>query len=191
MTEFDKRVLRLFSRGESFDAEGFASLFADAPVYQFGNTSPALDRGTIVAATQSFFDGLDALYHDIKAIRTGGDAVFVEMDVHYWRKGSGSVVLPCLDVLRFDRDDAVVELRIGMDAAAVTDSSVAVPEDASVFVGPGGTILARAHPMRRYYSDDEDGRTRVVQGRPPRWSSAGPHWALPRPETLPLDSDPH
>lgn len=175
MADFDARVLKLFSRGESFDAEGFASLFLEAPIYQFGNAAPALDRASIATATAAFFGLLDALYHDIKTIQTVGDTAFVEMDVHYWRKNAGLIVLPCLDLLRFERG-VVAELRIGMDSAAVSDSSVPIPAGASVFVGPGAVALPHPHPMRRYYVDDEDGRARVAQGRAPLWSFDGPRW---------------
>jgi hypothetical protein len=45
--DFDIRALRVFSRGESFDADGFAELFSAAPVYQFGNAAPCLDGASI------------------------------------------------------------------------------------------------------------------------------------------------
>lgn len=173
----DQRVLRVFARGEAFDSDGFADLFVDKPIYQFGNFPPAFDRHSIGVSVTAFFGLVDALYHDVKMVRTVGDTAFVEMDVHYWRKQGGLVILPCLDVFRFAADGRVIELRIGMDAAPVADASRETARDATVFVGVARSTLPHGHAMRRYFAESEDGRARA-SSHPPRWSLAGPQWPI-------------
>jgi hypothetical protein len=175
---FDLRALRVFARGEAFDAKGFAGLFVEAPVYQFGNGEPCLDRPSIETSVAGFFALVEALYHDIKAIQTVGDTAFVEMDVHYWRKAGGLVTLPCLDVFRFAPDGRVGELRIGMDAGPVGEASSSTPETASVFLGANARRLDHPNPMQLFFRDTEEGRARIAQGFAPKWASAGPRWLL-------------
>ena len=172
----DPRVLQIFSRGEAFDAEGFADLFSEAPIYQFGAAPIARNRKSIRKSVRDFFGLVHALYHDIKTVTVDGNIAFVEMDVHYWRKTGGHVRLPCLDIVRLNNAGKITELRIGMDAAAVADASVEVPDDASVFVTAKGEAF-HPHPMRRYFSETEDGRARA-KSHPPRWSIAGPEWTI-------------
>ena len=170
-------ALSLFSRGEAFDADGFASFFADAPVYQFGNAPVQTDRAGIARSSQAFFDGIQAVYHGIKAVWEVGDVAVVEMDVAYWRPDGSRVTLPCADVFRFD-GPRIAELRIFMDAAPVFDPSLDVAADASVYTVADGAAARSPGLMRRFYAEHPEGRRRVADGFPPRWSVAGPRWPV-------------
>lgn len=170
-------VVRLFARGEAFDSDGFVGFFSERPVYQFGNGAPCLDRAAIRESVAQFFAGVEALYHNIKTLWEVGDAVFVEMDVIYWRKDSSSVTLPCADIVRFD-GDKIQELRIFMDAGPVFKASIAVPEASSVLVVAGGERVTPLGFMKKYFAEHPEGKARVAQGFAPKWSLAGPKWSI-------------
>src|SRR5438105_807470 len=95
-------VVRLFGRGEAFDSEGFIGFFTDTPMYEFGNADPCLNKAAIKASVDNFFGSVAALYHDIRNLWEVGDAMFVEMDVTYWRKDGSVITLPCSDIFRFE-----------------------------------------------------------------------------------------
>lgn len=170
-------VLSLFARGESFDAEGFAQFFTDASAYQFGNFAVETNHDGIARSSQDFFDGIAAVYHEIKTMWEVGETVFVEMDVAYWRPDGSQVTLPCCDLFRFE-GDMIAELRIFMDAGPVFDASLGVGENASVYTMGDGATDAPPGIMRRFYAEHAEGRRRVEAGLPPRWSTDGPRWTI-------------
>lgn len=170
----EELALKLFSRGEAFDAEGFAEFFTDTPLYQFGNMDLCLDKAAITASAAAFFSGIVAVYHDIKQLHAANDQVLVEMDVHYWRHDGSRVALPCCDIFRV-QGGRFAELRIFMDANPVFEPARPVSKSTSVFTGATGP-LARQDWMRWFFAAHPEGRARVAAGHPPRWSGAGPHW---------------
>jgi hypothetical protein len=171
-------ALRLFSRGEAFDADGFSALFTDKPLYQFGNQPAAMSREAITDSVRRFFSLVSALYHDIRSVTAVGDTLFVEMDVHYWRvQDESHVVLPVFDIFRLDGEQ-VVELRIFMDAAPLLDRSLPVDADTSVYSLPSRQRMPSAQLMRRYFSRTDDGQQRIAKGFAPRWVGAGPRWGV-------------
>ena len=172
-----EKVLTLFSRGEAFDAAGFARLFTETPVYAFGNFPVELERAGIQRSAENFFSQITAVYHDIKMLWEVGDTVFVEMDVSYWRADGSSVTLACADIFRLD-GDLFSELRIFMDVAPVFDPSNSPAANASVFTGPEGSRLPEPRSMRRFFAEHEEGRRRVGEGHAPKWSIAGPRWTI-------------
>ena len=173
----EELALRLFARGEAFDAEGFATFFHDEPVYQFGNFDACLDRVAIITSAQNFFSQISAVYHDIKTLRAIDSLVLVEMDVQYWRLDGSLVVLPCADIFRVE-DGQFRELRIFMDVNPVLDPGRGYSPSSSVFAANKGE---NGHPslMRRFFSEHPEGRRRRKEGYPPRWSLAGPGWTIP------------
>ncbi|MEA5619038.1 nuclear transport factor 2 family protein [Cronbergia sp. UHCC 0137] len=170
-------VKRLFSRGEAFDSEGFVTFFTDTPVYQFGNFDVCVDKESIKKSADAFFSQIDAVYHEIKMIWEEGDAVFVEMDVTYWRKDGSVVSLPCFDIFRVE-GDKFSELRIFMDVNPVFDPSIPVPPSASVLTLSQGKQMIPPGTMRRHFAEHPEGKQRVAQGFVPKWSTAGPKWAI-------------
>ena len=175
-------VKRLFSRGEAFDSEGLITFFTDKPVYQFGNFEVCLDKQSIKQSADKFFSQVDAVYHEIKMMQEVGNVVFVEMDVFYWRKDGSEIVLPCCDLFRVE-GDKFKELRIFMDVNPVFNPSIPVPKSASVLtVSEGKTIMAPG-TMKRHFAEHPEGKQRVADGYPPKWSITGPKWAIGEPET--------
>lgn len=170
-------VLRLFSRGEAFDAAGFATFFTERPLYQFGNFDPCLDHAAIEASARAFFDGIAAVYHDIKTIAAQDDRVMVEMDVHYWRLDGSRIALPCCDIFRV-AGDKFSELRIFMDVNPVIDPSITVHRDVSVFTVPKGDPARTPFGMKWFFAEHPHGRDRVASGHAPKWSMAGPRWPV-------------
>ena len=165
-------VKQLFSRGESFDGEGFASFFTDNPVYQFGNFEVCFDRDAILKSSDNFDSQISAVYHEIKMMWESGDVVFVEMDVTYWRNDGSVVTLPCFDIFRFE-GSKIAELRIFMDVNPVFDPTIAVPNTASVMTMSQGKRLTPSSVMKKFYSKNEAGKERVAEGFVPKWSLVG------------------
>ena len=163
-------IKQLFSRGESFDGEGFASFFTDNPGYQFGNFDVCFDKDAIVKSSDNFDSQISAVYHEIKMMCEVRDVVFVEMDVKYWRNDGSIVTLPCFDVFRFE-GNKIAELRIFMDVNPVFDPTIAVPNTASVMTLNDGKIFTPSKVMKRFYSENEAGKQRIIEGFTPKWSS--------------------
>jgi limonene-1,2-epoxide hydrolase/alkylhydroperoxidase/carboxymuconolactone decarboxylase family protein YurZ/catechol 2,3-dioxygenase-like lactoylglutathione lyase family enzyme len=176
-------VKRLFSRGEAFDSEGFVTFFTDNPVYQFGNFDVCLDKQSIKQSADNFFSQIDAVYHEIKMMQELGNIVFVEMDVTYWRKDGSIISLPCCDIFRVE-GDKFSELRIFMDVNPVFDASIPVPSSASVLTATATTRLIPPGTMKQHFAQHPEGQQRVKDGFAPKWSTAGPRWAIAEPNTL-------
>ena len=168
-------VKQLFSRGEAFDADGFVTFFTDTPLYQFGNFEVCFDKAAIKKSANNFFSQINAVYHNIKMMWEVGDLVFVEMDVTYWRKDNSVVSLPCFDIFRLE-GDKFSELRIFMDVNPVFDATISVPDNASVLTIAGEKLLQPPNIMRRFYTEDEEGKKRRAAGFTPKWSAYKPKW---------------
>ena len=166
-------VKQLFSRGEAFDSEGFITFFTDDPVYQFGNFEPCLDKAAIRKSADNFFSNISGVYHDIKMMWEVGDVVFVEMDVTYWRKDGSIITLPCFDIFRLE-GNKFAELRIFMDVNPVFDSTIAVPNSASVMTLDRDTKLAPPEIMKKFYSEEPEGQERIGLGFAPKWLMVEP-----------------
>jgi limonene-1,2-epoxide hydrolase len=170
-------VKQLFSRGEAFDSEGFITFFTDNPVYQFGNFEVCLDKAAIKKSADNFFSQISAVYHDIKMMWEVGDAVFVEMDVTYWRKNGSVITLPCCDIFRVE-GEKFSELRIFMDVNPVFDPTIPVPDSASVFTVSEGEKLTPPNTMKKHFAEHSEGIKRVADGFLPKWSITGPKWSI-------------
>jgi ketosteroid isomerase-like protein len=170
-------VIRVFGRGEAFDSEGFASMFSEKPMYQFGNFDPCLTREAIRQSVANFFSAVSALYHDIRNIWEVGDAVFVEMDVMYWRNDGTTLTLPCADIFRFE-GDKLVELRIFMDPNPLMTPAGTVPASVSVMTQSEGRRATAPGYMRKYFAEHPEGVQRAAGGFAPKWSIAGPKWQI-------------
>ncbi|HEY9850432.1 MAG TPA: nuclear transport factor 2 family protein [Leptolyngbyaceae cyanobacterium] len=179
-------VKRLFSRGEAFDSEGFITFFTDTPVYQFGNFDVCLDKASIKQSADNFFSRISAVYHEIKAMWEEGDAVFVEMDVTYWRKDGSVISLPCFDIFRVE-GDKFSELRIFMDVNPVFNPNIPVPNSASVFTASQGKKLMPPGTMKRHFAEHPEGKERVAKGFVPKWAIDGPKWPIESPATVTID----
>eukprot|EP00899_Mesostigma_viride_P006295 jgi/Mesvir1/15667/Mv03268-RA.1 len=186
-------VKRLFSRGEASDSAGFITFFTTQPVYQFGNFDVALDKSAIFNGAQNFFNGIHAVYHDIKAMWEVHDAQFVEMDVSYWRLDGSMVTLPCFDIFRFN-GDKVSELRIFMNCNPVFNAALPYAANASVFTGPNNSTGYKPGSMLTHFALFPEAQERIRNGKAPNWSVAagGPKWPIapaplpPAPEATPL-----
>lgn len=174
-------VLRLFSRGEAFDSEGFVEFFTESCVYQFGNLAICYDKPTILESSRWFFRNVTGVYHDIKSIWEVGNCVMVEMDVWYWRLDRSQIVLPCSDIFRIDSSGTkFTELRIFMDVNPVFEPKP-VPADASVWYVAPASRLPESGLMKTFFAEHPEARQRVASGHAPKWSIADPpRWPIAR-----------
>ena len=161
-------VKQLFSHGEAFDSEEFATFFTDRPVYQFGNFEPCFSQLAIARSANDFFSKISAVYHDIKTMCEIADLVFVEMDVTYWRKDNSVVTLPCSNIFRL-KGNKFSELRIFMDVNPVFDPAIAVCDRSSVFISSKGKKIATPEIMKNYYQEDLLAKKRIETGFAPKW----------------------
>jgi ketosteroid isomerase-like protein len=163
-------VKQLFSRGESFDTQGFTNFFTDTPFYQFGNFEVCLDKAAIQKSVENLFSKISAVYHEIKKMWEIGNTVFVEMDVTYWRKDGSVISLPCCDIFRLE-GDKFSELRIFMDVNPVFDSNISVPDTASVLTVSGGERLTPPNIMKQFFTEHPESKKRSVMGLAPKWAT--------------------
>ncbi|HHP7230947.1 MAG TPA: EthD domain-containing protein [Xenococcaceae cyanobacterium] len=167
----------LFARGEAFDSEGFVEFFTDTPVYQVGSFELCLTKAAIKKSTAFFFSQLSALYHEIKSLWEIGDVVLVEMDVIYWRKDGAVFSLPCCDIFRLE-GDKFSELRIFIDANALSDPKISVPYTASVLTTSEGKRLTPPGIMKQFFTENPEGKARVAAGFVPTWSQIASKWSI-------------
>ena len=170
-------VQRLFARGEAFDSEGFVEFFTDTPVYQVGCFELCLTKAAIQKSTALFFSQVSALYHEIKMMWEVGDVVLVEMDVIYWRKDGAVFSLPCCDIFRLE-GDKFSELRIFIDANALSDPKIPVPYTASVLTTSEGKRLTAPGIMKKFFTENPEGKKRVAAGFVPTWSKIASLWSI-------------
>lgn len=170
-------AMSLFTRGESFDTAGFAKLFIEAPVYQFGSFPLATNRAAIKSSADDFFTKIQAVYHDIKTLKEDGDTLLVEMDVQYWRNDGSLVVLPCADIFRME-GELFSELRIFMDVNPVFNPSIETYKTTSVYTLPYDKQLQPSGIMKDFYTKHTNGKKRIEDGYLPKWHTHGPNWNL-------------
>lgn len=170
-------VKRLFARGEAFDSEGFIEFFTDTPLYQVGSFELCLTKAAIQKSVDFFFSQVLALYHEIKVIWEVGDVVLVEMDVIYWRKDGAVFSLPCCDIFRLE-GDKFSELRIFIDANALADPKISVPYTASVLTTSEGKRITPPGIMKKFFTENPEGKERVAAGFVPTWSKIASKWSI-------------
>lgn len=113
-------VVRTLIRAvDTADQHAIAALTAPDVHFRFGNTAPTNTQSELLAAAQSFRDGVADLRHTILDLWEVDDATVVAlMDVYYRRLDGRELTLPCCNV--FGAHDGVVnDYRIYMDVNPV------------------------------------------------------------------------
>ena len=113
------RIDHLFTTIDTKDAAGFAAFLAEDGCLRFGSAPVVRGRGAIEQMIGGFFDTLDGLSHTLGAAWDEGDTVICEGEVTY-RRSSGELTLPFLNVLRFT-GDLIHDYRIYIDPSPLAD----------------------------------------------------------------------
>jgi limonene-1,2-epoxide hydrolase len=85
---------------------------------RLGNAEPVEGKSAFIEAVNAFLGSVAGFRHDVLDIWSDGDALIVELDVHYTRLDGGEVTLPCCNVFRL-RDGLVSDYRSYIDATPV------------------------------------------------------------------------
>lgn len=104
-------IQRLFAAGEAAPgdptkSDEFASFFIEEnPQYQFGNADTVVTREAIRDSSVEFSSKIKGLHHIIKAVwQPEKNLVLVQLDVAYYRFDGNTVILPVMDLFRFEGD---------------------------------------------------------------------------------------
>ena len=112
-------VRSLIRAVDAADQNAIATLTATDVHFRFGNADPTDTQSELLAAAQSFRDGIADLHHTILDLWEVGDGMVVAlMDVHYRRLDGRELNLPCCNVFGV-RDGVVNDYRIYMDVNPV------------------------------------------------------------------------
>jgi limonene-1,2-epoxide hydrolase len=113
-------VVRMLIRAvDAADHHAIVTLTAPEVHFRFGNSAPTDTQSELLAAAQSFRDGVADLHHTILDLWEVGDGMVVAlMDVYYRRLDGRELTLPCCNVFGV-RDGVVNDYRIYMDVNPV------------------------------------------------------------------------
>src|SRR3954449_5394400 len=82
------------------DVAGLLALVTDDVRLQFGSQAPILGKGAFTAALEASMASVAGFRHEIVEAWDVGDAVVLEMTVHYRRHDGGGISLPCTNIFR-------------------------------------------------------------------------------------------
>jgi ketosteroid isomerase-like protein len=112
------RVRAIFEAFDAKDVSALAALMTDDVRLRLGNAEPVEGKSAFVEAVNAFLGSVAGFRHEVLGIWSDGDALVVELDVHYTRLDGGEVTLPCCNVFRL-RDGSVSDYRSYIDATPV------------------------------------------------------------------------
>ena len=119
-----EQAKRLFTIGETMQVERFAELFADSCLYKFANNSAAHSPQEIIDSSEEFLKRVTAVKHNILTHHESSGRLYLEMEIIYTCINGSQHSLPCCDVLEFNEEGKVTELRIYMDISPVYNESI-------------------------------------------------------------------
>ena len=112
------RVHAIFEAFDAKDVSALAALMTDDVRLRLGNAEPVEGKSAFVEAVNAFLASVARFRHEVLGIWIDGDALIVELDVHYTRLDGGEVTIPCCNVFRL-RDGSVSDYRSYIDATPV------------------------------------------------------------------------
>ena len=112
------QLRRVFATFDAKDVSSLAGFVTDDVEVRLGNADPIKGRTAFVDAVNAFLGSIAGVRHEILRVFTDGDAVVVEFDVHYTRRDTNLVTIPCCNVFRL-RDGLIAQYRSYIDANPV------------------------------------------------------------------------
>jgi ketosteroid isomerase-like protein len=108
----------VFATFDAKDVSTLAEFMTDDIQLRLGNAEMIRGKAAFVDAVNGFLSSIAGVRHEILRVFTDRDAVVVEFDVHYTRRDTNLVTIPCCNVFRL-RDGLIAEYRSYIDAAPV------------------------------------------------------------------------
>jgi ketosteroid isomerase-like protein len=104
----------LFAALDAKNVPALAALMTDDVHLRLGNAEPVEGKPAFIAASEAFNASVTAVRHHVLDVWSAGDALIVQLDVHYTRLDGQELTLPCCNVFRL-RDGLVSDYRVYMD----------------------------------------------------------------------------
>jgi ketosteroid isomerase-like protein len=117
-TTVTDQMRRVFATFDAKDVATLAGYMTDDVELRLGNAEMIKGKTAFVDAVNAFLGSIAGVRHEIRTVYSDGDAAIVEFDVHYTRRDSDVVTLPCCNVFRL-RDGLIAEYRSYVDANPV------------------------------------------------------------------------
>ena len=113
-----EQVREIFAALDAKDVAALAALMTDDVRLRLGNTGVVEGKSAFVEASNAFNKSVAGVRHNVINVWSDGDALIVELEVHYTRLDGGELTLPCCNVFRL-RDGLVADYRVYMDITPV------------------------------------------------------------------------
>lgn len=113
---FGGLAARWFEAGESLNSNTYAEIFAEDGQLSIGNFPTAKGRKEIAATTQSVFDRINRLEHEINAFWEFDDTTIIEGRAFYVLKDKREIIIPIAAIMRIDKVDvSIKKARVYLD----------------------------------------------------------------------------
>jgi ketosteroid isomerase-like protein len=112
------RVRAIFGAFDANDVTALAALMTDDVRLRLGNAEPVEGKSAFIEAVNAFLGSVAGFRHEVLGIWSDGDALIVELAVHYKRLDGREVTVPCCNVFRL-RDGSVSDYRSYIDVTPV------------------------------------------------------------------------
>jgi limonene-1,2-epoxide hydrolase len=100
------------------DVAKLAAMVTDDIRLQFASQPPVEGKEAFIDALEASLASVSGFQHEIHEAWDVGDAVVLEMTVHYRRLDGSSISLPCCNIFRF-AGGLIADYRVYMDIAPV------------------------------------------------------------------------
>ena len=99
-----KRLDDLFKTIDAKNLNGFLELLSPNASFRFGNAPTIQGHDAIGKTLGTFFDGIEALKHDLNRIWTHETSIVCDGEVTYTRKDGSQLTVPFAMILGFRAD---------------------------------------------------------------------------------------
>jgi ketosteroid isomerase-like protein len=100
------------------DVAKLGTMVTDDIQLRFASQPPVEGKEAFLAAFQQSLDSVVGFTHEVQEAWDVGDAVVLEMIVHYRRHDGSEISLPCCNIFRF-AGELISDYRVYMDIAPV------------------------------------------------------------------------
>ena len=100
------------------DAARLAAMVTDDVRLRLASQEPTIGKAAFTAAVEAAVASIASTRHEILAAWDVGEAVVLEMTVHYRRHDGSELALPCCNIFRFT-GGLIADYRMYMDIAPV------------------------------------------------------------------------
>lgn len=113
-----ERARTIFSAFDAKDVSALAALMTDDVRLRLGNAEMVQGKAAFIDAVNVFLGSVASFRHEIIDVWRDGDALVIELEVHYTRLDGQRVTVPCCNVFQL-RGGLVSGYRSYIDATPV------------------------------------------------------------------------